>query len=251
MVADESQPPLLWIRRANRSARAQVLSYRARRDLNAELQLQFLGDSFLTPGRSPNCHLPDQLPQVLGKARSSRWPGFPSPKQAKSLPVPPDERIRFYIPESIAPGEHPAQSCHRPVRGITGPSWFNLPFLKQRQPASGGTDSRLPERGETGGRKRQDDPNRETRSAAKKQCRRAAEQNQRSGQKRSRSHVTRRYKLLPHAAEEVICGPLWTIAALKTPPAPNFNGTMVLVLNCDSTQFCGSGRYFRSNLFEI
>ena len=38
MVADESQPPLLWIGRANRSTGSQVLSDRARRYANAELQ---------------------------------------------------------------------------------------------------------------------------------------------------------------------------------------------------------------------
>src|SRR5215217_6037394 len=57
MVADESQPPLLRIGRANRSTDAQVLSYTARRYPNAELQFQFVGDSLLTPGRIPGCHL--------------------------------------------------------------------------------------------------------------------------------------------------------------------------------------------------
>jgi hypothetical protein len=37
------------------------------------------------------------------------------------------------IPQIIAPGKHLAQSRHHPSRGIIGPSWFNLPFLKERQ----------------------------------------------------------------------------------------------------------------------
>lgn len=38
---------------------AQVLSGSARRYPNAEIQLQFVGNSFLTPARIPGCHLSD------------------------------------------------------------------------------------------------------------------------------------------------------------------------------------------------
>src|SRR5688572_32753638 len=88
MIADEGQPTLLWIGRAQRSAGAQVLSYRPRRHPNAEFQLQFVRDSFLTPCRIPGCHLSDELAQVLWEPRSSRWSGFPSPKQAEAFPMP-------------------------------------------------------------------------------------------------------------------------------------------------------------------
>ena len=47
--------------------------------------------------------------------------------------MPTDERIRFDVPQNIAPLEHSAQSCHQPPRGIVGPPWFDLPLLKQRQ----------------------------------------------------------------------------------------------------------------------
>ena len=34
------------------------------------------------------------------------------------FPVPTDERVRFHVPQRIAPGEHSAQSRHHPPRGI-------------------------------------------------------------------------------------------------------------------------------------
>ena len=67
MVADESQPTLLWIGRAHRSTSAQVLSHRAWRYSNAEFQFQLVGDTFLSPCRIAGCHLSDQLPQVFGQ----------------------------------------------------------------------------------------------------------------------------------------------------------------------------------------
>ena len=42
-------------------------------------------------------------------------------------------RERLHIPQDGAPGEHSAQHCHHPARGIIGPSGFYLPFLKQGQ----------------------------------------------------------------------------------------------------------------------
>ena len=48
MDASEAQPTLLRIGRTRRSTGAQVFSDIARRYLNAELQLQFVSNSFLT-----------------------------------------------------------------------------------------------------------------------------------------------------------------------------------------------------------
>jgi hypothetical protein len=47
--------------------------------------------------------------------------------------VPTDEGIGLDIHQCISPIEESAQSRHDPPRGIVGLSWFNLPFLKQRQ----------------------------------------------------------------------------------------------------------------------
>ena len=133
VVADESQPPLLWIRGGEpvhrRGGTFRLCEAIPECRASASIRWRFVPH----PGRIPGCHLSDQLTQVLSKAPSSRRPGFPSPKQTEALPVPADERVRFHIPQSIAPGEHSAESCHHPARGIISPFWFNLPFLKQRQ----------------------------------------------------------------------------------------------------------------------
>ena len=117
--------------------------------------------------------------------------------------MPPDEGIRFHIPQSIAPSEHSAQSRHHPTRGIIGPSRFNLAFLKQRQ--------LLPEEQILNGKPRRERTPEATRPPksgntdhrSNETVPQSGEQNQRSGHERSGSHVTKRYKMLPHAAEEV------------------------------------------------
>ena len=43
-------------------------------DPNGELQVQLIGDAFLTPCRILRGHLPDQPPQVLGDSRPARRP---------------------------------------------------------------------------------------------------------------------------------------------------------------------------------
>ena len=65
MVADEGEPTLFWIGRAHWSPGAQVLSHSAGRDQNPELQLQFIGDTFLSLCRILGGHLLDQLTKVL------------------------------------------------------------------------------------------------------------------------------------------------------------------------------------------
>jgi hypothetical protein len=95
--------------------------------VRGETRMRSFSFNSLTIRSSPQVAFPTAISRIscrrsLGRRGSSRWPGFPSPKQAKSLPVPTDERIRFYLPQSIAPSEHPAQNCHHPARGIIGPS---------------------------------------------------------------------------------------------------------------------------------
>src|SRR5262245_10786734 len=133
VVVDEAQPTLLWVGSAHWAATAQVLRHGAGRDPNPELQLQFVGDAFFSPDRILGCHPPDQLPQVLGKARSSGRLRLPTPKQAESLAVPSDERIRLYNNQRFAPREHSAQSRHHPPRGVIGSPWSDLPRLEERQ----------------------------------------------------------------------------------------------------------------------
>src|SRR5215831_16604653 len=72
MVADEGQPALFRVRRAHRTVIAKVLADGARGDMNGQLQLQLVGDTFLTPGRILRGHLSDKSPQVLGYSRPAR-----------------------------------------------------------------------------------------------------------------------------------------------------------------------------------
>src|SRR5262252_1070213 len=132
MVMDEGQPTLLGIGRVHRAV-AQVLPHGTGRYSNPELQFQLIGDALLAPDRVVRSHLSDQLPEVLGQARPSRWFGLPAPEQPKSFALPSDERIRLYIHQRIAPREHSAQGGHYPSGGVVGPSWFDLPLLEQCQ----------------------------------------------------------------------------------------------------------------------
>src|SRR5215471_11009204 len=72
VVVDEGQQALFRVRRAHRTVFAKVLADGAWGDPNSELQLQLVGDAFLTPGRILRGHLPDQSAQVLGYSRPAR-----------------------------------------------------------------------------------------------------------------------------------------------------------------------------------
>src|SRR5215472_11930191 len=91
VVPDESQPSLLEIGRSHRAANLQVLLYRARRNSDTEFQSQLVGDAFLASGHVLDCHLPDQLPQVLWQTRSSGRLRLPAPEQPESFAMPTDE----------------------------------------------------------------------------------------------------------------------------------------------------------------
>ena len=68
MVADESRATAALDRRCEPVHRRAGFPYGARRYTNAELQLQFFGDAFLTPCHILGGHLSVQLAQVLWKA---------------------------------------------------------------------------------------------------------------------------------------------------------------------------------------
>ena len=71
MVTDETQPTLLWIARAYRSTRAQVLSHSAGRNPYSEFQLQFVGNAFLSPClRSVSEAIRRRAPDGSGQSRT-------------------------------------------------------------------------------------------------------------------------------------------------------------------------------------
>src|SRR5215813_11052433 len=97
MVVDKGQPALFWVRRAPWTVSMQVLTDGARGDPNGQLELQFIGDAFLSPGRILCGHLQDQSAQILGDLRAANGPGFPAPEETESLAVPPKEGIGFDV----------------------------------------------------------------------------------------------------------------------------------------------------------
>jgi hypothetical protein len=89
--------------------------------------------------------------------------------------MPTDQRIRFDVPQHIAPREHSTQSCHRPPRGIICPSRFNLPLLKESQlllPKEQILGCKCPARASSDTRRRARSSR--TSIAVARQCRRAA-----------------------------------------------------------------------------
>jgi len=73
MVADECHPALGRVGRTPGSL-GHVPPHRPRRNLDSNLQQEFIGDPFLSPGRIVRYHIGDQFPQLGGNARSTAWP---------------------------------------------------------------------------------------------------------------------------------------------------------------------------------
>ena len=94
---------------ATRASRVQVLAHRARRDPEAQLDSQFISDSFLAPGWVLPIHLIDQFPEVLRKQRTATLTGFPAPEYPKSGSVPADEGLWFNDDQCRSPIEEARQ----------------------------------------------------------------------------------------------------------------------------------------------
>ena len=106
MVADKGQPALFRVRRAQWTVSMEVLAHGARGDLNGQLELQLIGDAFLSPGGILCGHLLDESAQILGDLRPAYRPGFPVPEETESLAVPAEEGIGFDVHQGVTPGEH-------------------------------------------------------------------------------------------------------------------------------------------------
>src|SRR5215813_4370015 len=66
MIADEGQPTLFRVRRAHRTLSAEVLADGGWGELNGQLQIQLVGDAFLSPSRILCGHFLNESTQVLG-----------------------------------------------------------------------------------------------------------------------------------------------------------------------------------------
>src|SRR6516164_6965388 len=107
MIADEGQPTLFRVRRAHRTLSAEVLADGAWGELNGQLQIQLVGDAFLSPSRILCGHLLNESAQVLGDARSANRSGFPAPEETESLAVPTEEGIGLDVHQ----GRHARRTC--------------------------------------------------------------------------------------------------------------------------------------------
>src|SRR5215471_3840505 len=131
MIADEGQPTLFRVRRAHRTLSAEVLADGAWGELNGQLQIQLVGDAFLSPSRILCGHFLNESAQVLGDARSANRSGFPAPEETESLAVPTDEGIGLDVHQGVRPGEQATQNYHHQPSGIIGAVWLHFPLLKQ------------------------------------------------------------------------------------------------------------------------
>src|SRR5215813_7239712 len=132
MIADEGQPTLFRVRRAHRTLSAEALADGAWGELNGQLQIQLVGDAFLSPSRILCGHFLNESAQVLGDARSANRSGFPAPEETESVAVPTDERVRLDV-QGVTPGEQAAQNYHNQPSGIIGAVWLHLPLLEQNE----------------------------------------------------------------------------------------------------------------------
>jgi hypothetical protein len=101
--------------RARVQMRGYILVHGTRRDPQAQLELQFVGDAPLTPREVVACHLPDerlQLSQNRGPSRAR----CAAPELLAPLATPPLKRLRLYHRQSWSP----VKSLRQPDQGETG-----------------------------------------------------------------------------------------------------------------------------------
>ena len=107
MIVDECVPGLRcrpWPSGQNRAR--PVGSYRAGRNLDAELQEQLMGDACLSPGRIFANHFSDQLTKLYRNA-GPPWSRLPLPEELEPLTVPADQGFWFDNDQSTPPIAEP------------------------------------------------------------------------------------------------------------------------------------------------
>jgi hypothetical protein len=110
---------------------AEVLADGAWGDPNGELQIQLVGDAFLSPGWILCSHFLNESAQVLGDARSANSSGFSAPDKTESLAAPTEEGIGLNVHQGVTPKEQATQNYHNEPGGIIGAEWLRLRLLKQ------------------------------------------------------------------------------------------------------------------------
>ena len=110
-----------------------VLSHRARRHSDPELDEELMSDSFFAPADVRDRHLDDQLLELLWHGRTSFASRFPPAEQTKSFPVPADERIGLHDDEGVSPLEELSQGHHREASGVICAARCLLALDKERE----------------------------------------------------------------------------------------------------------------------
>jgi hypothetical protein len=92
-----------------------ILVHGTRRDPQAQLELQFVGDAPLTPREVVACHLPDERVQ-LSRNRGPSKARCAAPALLAPLATPPLKRLRLYHRQS----QSPVKPLRQPDQGETG-----------------------------------------------------------------------------------------------------------------------------------
>jgi hypothetical protein len=125
VVAQESRPALAVVAAPAASGpRDHVPPDRPRRDPEAELGEQLVGDALLSPQGVLAAHLSDPPSKIRWNGRSS-WPGLPPPEEPEAFALPTDQGLGSDHDESASPvqpaaeqTEHRILTRHRPARPL-------------------------------------------------------------------------------------------------------------------------------------
>jgi hypothetical protein len=85
----------------------------SRRDLNAELEQEFIGNPFFAPDGILTSDLANEFPHVLGQRQSASLPGFPAPERPERRSMPLNKGFRLDDYEGVSPIEESSESHHR------------------------------------------------------------------------------------------------------------------------------------------
>jgi len=129
MVPHERSPPLVLV--PARFARFQILTHRLRRNKDAQLETQFIGDLFFTPDWVLTSHLPDQFPHILWQCWTPTLSRLSSPKHLECRSVPFDKRLGFDHDERVVPVEKLGECDHR--QASSARCWTRLRFALLKQ----------------------------------------------------------------------------------------------------------------------
>ena len=131
VIAHECGPTL--IRTAARSIFTQILPYSSRRDAEAQLELELVGDAFLAPSWVIPGDLLDHFLEILRQRRTTLSSRLPAPPSTERGPMPFEERVWLDDYQGVAPSEEPGQREHSKPKGPRRSRRFGLPLPQQRE----------------------------------------------------------------------------------------------------------------------